>query len=162
MFSTCDFCDTHKEDASGAFRVLVAPWRSYGQFDRFYGPVQTVQCFEDNTAVKAAVESPGEGRVLVVDAAASMRKAVLGGNLAAAAARNNWAGLLINGCVRDLEELQTAAVGIFALGHVPMPTQRKDQGLTGLPVQIGGAWVRPGEWLYADKDGVVVSARLLH
>jgi regulator of ribonuclease activity A len=162
MFSTCDFCDAHKDDASGAFRVLVAPWRSYGQVDRFYGAVQTVQCFEDNTPVKAAVESPGEGRVLVVDAGASMRKAVLGGNLAAAAARNNWAGLVISGCVRDLNELQTTPVGILALGHVPMPTQRRDQGLTGLAVQIGGVWVRPGEWLYADTDGVVVSTQLLH
>lgn len=162
MFSTCDFCDAHKEDDSGAFRVLLASWRSYGSVDRFFGAIQTVQCFEDNTAIKVAVESPGQGRVLVVDAGGSLRKAVLGGNLAATAARNNWAGLVINGCVRDLGELETTAVGIFALGHVPMPTQRRDQGLTGLPVQISGTWVRPGEWLYADRDGVVVSAQLLH
>lgn len=162
MFSTCDFCDAHKEDASGQFRVLAMPWRSYGGVERFYGAVQTVQCFEDNTAVKAAVESAGEGRVLVVDAGGSMRKAVLGGNLAATAARNNWAGLVISGCVRDLRELEAASVGIFALGHVPMPTSRKDQGLTGVPIQVGGVWVRAGEWIYADQDGVVVSHQLIH
>jgi regulator of ribonuclease activity A len=161
MWTTCDWCDAHKTDATGAFRVLPAGFQSYGALGRFAGTVTTVQCFEDNTAVKTMVDQAGDGRVLVVDAGASLRKAVLGGNLGAAAARNGWAGVVINGCVRDLAELRACEVGILALGHVPMPTIKRDQGLVDIPVQIHGVWVRPGDWLYADEDGVVISAQPL-
>lgn len=161
-FSTCDFCDAHKSDASGDFRVIPGGlYRSYGGLERFAGPISTLRCLDDNSLVKAAVESPGQGRVLVVDGGASMRRALLGGNLAAAAARNGWAGLLIHGCVRDLAELRQVQTGILALGHVPMPTERQGQGSAELALQLHGLWIRPGEWLYADADGVVVSARAL-
>jgi len=161
-FSTCDFCDAHKNDASGDFRVIPGGlYRSYGAMTSFAGPIGTVRCLDDNSLVKAAVESPGQGRVLVVDGGASMRRALLGGNLAAAAARNGWAGLLIHGCVRDVAELRQAQTGILALGHVPMPTDRQGQGSAELPLQLHGCWIRPGEWLYADEDGVVISARAL-
>ena len=99
--ATCDLCDAHKNDNSGAFRVLPPVFRDFGAQRRFAGLVSTVKCFEDNTLVKAAVDSPGEGRVLVVDGGASLRRALLGGNLGAAAARNGWAGVVIDGCVRD-------------------------------------------------------------
>ena len=157
-FSTCDFCDAHKADASGAFRVLPAGMRSYGGQSSFSGQIVTIKCYEDNSLVKAAVEGPGQGRVLVIDGAGSLQRALLGGNLAAAAAKNGWAGIVIAGCVRDLAELRAAAVCILALGHVPMPTERKGQGQGDLPVQVMGVWVRPGDWLYADDDGVVISA----
>ena len=160
-FSTCDFCDAHKNDASGEFRVLAAPWHSYGGVAAFAGQVTTVKCYEDNTQVKAAVESPGQGRVLVVDGAGSLRRALVGGNLAAAAAHNGWAGLVVYGCVRDVAELQAAPVGIRALGLVPMPTERRGEGQRDVVVCIHGEWVRPGDWLYADADGIVVSAQAL-
>ncbi len=155
-FSTCDLCDLHKADTTGALRVLPPVFHDYGGLLRFAGPVFTVQCFEDNTPVKAAVESPGQGRVLVVDGAASLRRALLGGNLAAAAAVNGWAGVLVNGAVRDVAELRATALGVRALGLVPLPTQRRAPGLADLPVQVQGLWVRPGDWLYADADGTVV------
>ena len=162
-FSTCDFCDAHKLDESGAFRVLPGGlYRSYGGLTRFAGPVTTVKCFEDNSLVKTAVESAGQGRVLVVDGAGSLRRALLGGNLAAAAAKNGWAGLLIRGCVRDLAELATAQLGILALGHVPMPTDRKGQGQGDVALHIEGIVIRPGDWLYADADGVVLHDQPLH
>lgn len=161
-FSTCDFCDAHKQDDVGDFRWLPGVFRSYGNLDRFAGQVSTVKCFEDNSLVKTAVESPGLGRVLVVDGAGSMRRALLGGQLAMAAARNGWAGLVINGCVRDLAELAQARVGILALGHVPMPTNRKGQGLADVPLLLHSVQVRPGDWLYADADGVVLSTQPLH
>lgn len=160
-FSTCDFCDENKGDDSGAFRVLPPVFHSYGGVAAFRGPVSTVKCFEDNTLVKAAVESAGEGRVLVVDGGASLRRALVGGNLAAAAARNGWAGLVVNGCVRDVAELGAAAVGIRALALVPLPTERRGEGQRDGAVQIQGVWVRPGDWLYADADGIVVSSRPL-
>lgn len=155
-FATCDLCDLHKGDTSGRFRVLPPVFRSYGGHQKFSGPVVTVQCFEDNSPVKAAVESPGEARVLVVDGGASLRRALLGGNLGAAAAKNGWAGVLIDGCVRDVAELAQCQTGIRALASMPLPTERRQAGLRDIAVQIQGVWVRPGDWLYADEDGVVV------
>lgn len=161
VFSTCDFCDEHKNSDAGMFRVMSPVFQNFGSLECFKGVVTTVQCYEDNTFVKSAVESSGEGRVLVVDGAGSMRRALLGGNLAAAAARNGWAGLVINGAVRDAAELAKCAIGIRALALVPMPTQRRGEGQRDTPVQIQGVWVRPGDWLYADADGIVVSAQAL-
>lgn len=160
-FSTCDLCDAHKGDDSGAFRVLPPVFQSYGGVAAFAGAVATVKCFEDNTLVKAAVDSPGLGRVLVVDGGGSLRRALVGGNLAAAAARNGWAGVVVDGCVRDAAELSAAAVGIRALGLMPLPTEKRNEGQRDVAVQIQGVWVRPGDWLYADADGIVVSARSL-
>jgi regulator of ribonuclease activity A len=161
-FSTCDLCDAHKASlltaTDSAFRVLPPVFRDFGGVARFAGPVSTVKCFEDNTVVKAAVESPGEGRVLVVDGGGSLRRALLGGNLAAAAARNGWAGVVIDGGVRDVAELAASAVGVRALATMPLPTDRRNQGQRDVPVQIQGVWVRPGDWLYADADGIVVMA----
>jgi regulator of ribonuclease activity A len=154
--STCDLCDAHKSDSGDDFRVLPPVFRSYGGRTAFAGTVSTVKAFEDNTALKAAVESPGLGRVLVVDAGGSLRRAMLGGNLAAAAARNGWAGLVIDGAVRDLGELAACDVGILALAHVPMPTVRRGEGQTDVPVMVQGVWVRPGDSLVADADGIVV------
>lgn len=159
LFSTCDLCDAHKDD--GVLRVLPPVFRSFGGRARFSGPVSTVRCFEDNSSVKAAVDSAGLGRVLVVDGGGSLRKALVGGNLAAAAARNGWAGLLVDGCVRDVAELAAAAVGILALGCVPMPTTKRHMGETEVSVQVHGVWIHPGDWLYADADGVVLANRSL-
>ena len=161
-FSTCDFCDTFKNDASGAFRVLPPVWRDFGGISAFSGPVSTVQCFEDNSLVKAAVDSPGLGRVLVVDGGGSLRRALLGGNLGATAARNGWAGVVIDGCVRDLAELALCDTGIRALAPMPLPTEKRGEGQRDVAVQLQGVWVRPGDWLYADEDGMVVSAQPLH
>ena len=161
-FSTCDLCDGHKADTSGAFRVLPPVFRDFGALQRFCGPVVTVKCHEDNSLVKAAVDSPGEGRVLVVDGGGSLRRALLGGNLGAAAARNGWAGVVIDGCVRDLAELAAQPVGIRALAPMPWPTEKRQQGQSEVAVQIQGVWVRPGDWLYADEDGIGVSAIPLH
>jgi regulator of ribonuclease activity A len=155
-FSTCDLCDLHKAEASGEFRVLPPVYRHFGARRRFSGRVSTVKCFEDNTVVKAAVEEPGRQRVLVVDGGGSLRRALLGGNLAAAAARNGWAGLVVHGCVRDAAELAASEVGICALALMPMPTERKGAGERDVPLQVDGLWVRPGDMLYADEDGIVL------
>lgn len=161
-FSTCDFCDDFKDDLSGDFRVLAPGFHDYGGKSCFFGQVVTVKCHEDNTPVKQAVERGGLGRVLVVDGGGSTRRALLGGNLALSAAQNGWAGLVIDGCVRDLSELRAASVGIRALAHTPLPTVRQQAGLTGIAVWIQGVCVRPGEWLYADEDGMVVYPSPLH
>lgn len=168
-FATCDLWDAHKNAAPEVFRVLPPVFRDFGARRVFCGPVVTVKCYEDNSLVKAAVESAGfeetpdgrVGKVLVVDGAGSLRRALLGGNLGAAAARNGWAGVVIDGCVRDVAELAVLDVGIRALASMPMATDRKNQGLQNLDVQIQGVWVHPGDWLYADADGIVISATRL-
>lgn len=158
--STCDLCDAHKASLLGAadhgFRVLPPVFRSFGGRTKFSGVVSTVKCFEDNSAVKSALESPGEGRVLVVDGGGSLRRALVGGNIAAAAAKKNWAGVVIDGCVRDIAELAACDVGLLALAAVPLPTDRRGEGQRDLPVQVQGVTIRPGDRLYADGDGIVV------
>lgn len=159
--STCDLCDEHKNDESGQFRVLPPVFKAFGGLTAFCGPVSTVKVFEDNTLVKQAVDSPGAGRVLVVDGGGSLRRALVGGNLAKAAARNGWAGIVVDGCVRDVAELNAEAVGIRALALMPLPTEKRGEGQRDVAVQIQGVWVRPGDWLYADADGIVVSSKPL-
>ena len=161
-FSTCDLCDAHKSDSNGSFRVLPPVFKHYGGQGRFFGVISTVKCFEDNTLVKQAVDSPGNGRVLVVDGGGSLRRALVGGNLATAAARNGWAGIVVFGCVRDTQELRAAQVGLCALGLMPLPTEKRGQGQSDVDVEIAGVWARPGDWLYADEDGVVLSATPVH
>jgi len=156
-FATCDFCDVHKNDTDGVFRVLPPVFRDFGKRVKFSGQVSTVKCFEDNTLVKAAVDSPGLGRVLVVDGGASLRRALVGGNLGKAAAKNGWAGVIVDGCVRDVAELAECDVGIRALASMPLPTEKRNEGQKDIAVQIQGVWVRPDDYLYADEDGIVVS-----
>lgn len=154
--ATTDLCDRHKHVTDGVFRVLPPVFLSFGARTRFCGTVATVKCFEDNSCVKRMVDTAGEGRVLVVDGGASLRRALLGGNLGVEATRNGWAGVVVNGCVRDVGELAQCQIGIRALAAMPMPTEKKNQGEVGVAVQIQGVWVRPGDYLYADEDGVVV------
>lgn len=156
--ATCDLCDAHKGDGSGLFRVLPPVFRDFGAVTAFAGPVVTVKCHEDNTSVKALLEGPGEGRVLVVDGGGSVRRALIGGNIGAAAARNGWAGVVVDGAVRDVAELAQCQVGIRALAPMPLPTERKAEGQRNVPVLVQGVWVRPGDWLVADGDGIVVMA----
>ena len=159
-FATCDLCDSHKNDASGYFGVLPPVFNNYGAVQKFCGEVVTIKCFEDNSLVKAAVDSAGLGRVLVVDGGASLRRALLGGNLGTAAAKNGWAGVVIDGCVRDVAELVRCSTGIRALAAMPLPTEKRGEGQRDVAIQIQGVWVRPGDWLYADEDGMVVMSAL--
>ena len=157
-FSTCDLCDLHKGDSSGAFRVLPPLFRDFGRRVKFAGVVSTVKCFEDNSVIKAALDEPGRQRVLVVDGGDSLRRALVGGNVAATAVRNGWAGLVVHGCVRDAAELAHCDIGIRALALVPLPTEKRNAGERDVAIQIHGIWVRPGDSLYADADGIVVIA----
>ena len=155
-FSTCDLCDPYRDANDGSLRVLPPVFRDFGGIPRFGGPVATIRCFEDNSLVKSAVESPGEGRVLVVDGGGSLRRALVGGNLAAAAARNGWAGIVVDGAVRDHAELAVVALGLRALALIPMPPAKRQVGERDIPVHVQGVRIAPGDWLYADADGIVV------
>ena len=157
-FATCDLCDAHEEDTSGAFRVLPPVFRDYGRAGKFSGAVSTLRCREDNSRVREAVNSPGQGRVLVVDGGGSTRRALVGGILARAAAANGWAGIVVDGAVRDAAELAACGIGVKALALMPLRSAKRNEGQRDLAVDIQGVPVRPGDWLYADEDGIVVSA----
>jgi regulator of ribonuclease activity A len=158
-FSTCDLCDAHRGDTRGALRVLPPVWRAFGGVASFSGAVSTVQCFEDNSLVRSALETPGAGRVLVIDGGASLRTALVGGKLGELAAHNGWAGIVVDGCVRDVQELAACRVGIRALALCPMPPAKRGAGQVDGPVRLQGVPVQPGDWLYADADGIVVLDR---
>jgi regulator of ribonuclease activity A len=171
--ATADLCDAFRDEADASaqdFRVLPPVFRDFGGQPRFHGPVWTVRCFEDNSEVKRAVESPGAiatpegpvGRVLVVDGGSSLRRALVGGNLAASAVANGWAGIVVAGAVRDLPELAACALGLRALAPCPLPCLKRGEGEAGVPLRIAGLVVRPGDWLYADEDGIVIAATPLH
>ena len=160
-FSTCDLCDAQISDDSGDFRVLPPVFRSLGGHAYLAGEVRTVQCLDDNSLVRAALAEPGLGRVLVVDGGGSLRRALVGGNVAATAAKNGWAGIVVYGAVRDIAELRETPLGIRALALMPLPTEKRGEGQSDVTVLISGVWVRPGEWLYADADGIVIGAKQL-
>ena len=129
----------------------------FGGNVRFSGPISTLKVFEDNTLVREAVGRPGEGRVLVVDGGGSLRCSLFGGNLAVAAATNGWAGLVVHGCVRDVDELAAQPIGVRALAAFPRKSERGlHSGQAGIPVLFAGVVFREGEWLCADSDGIVV------
>jgi len=158
VFSTPDLCDDHPDDV----RVLAPILRTFGGREAFFGRAVTVSCHEDNSRVKDLAGTPGEGRVIVVDGGGSVRKALLGDIIAQTAADNGWAGLVINGAVRDVEILRTIDLGVQAIAPVPLKTQKLGVGDVDVDVTFGGLTITPGEWVYADANGVVVSARQLH
>ena len=151
--ATTDLCDAHGETVQACEPVFSA----YGARRAFSGPVSTVRCFEDNSRVKEAVDGAGEGRVLVVDGGGSRRCALFGGNLGLAAVRNGWAGIIIHGCVRDSVELNALDLGIRALAAMPRRSEKRGEGSRDVPVTIAGATFRPGDHVYVDEDGIVVS-----
>lgn len=157
-FATTDLCDAHEDKlAAGTLRVLEPALRAYGRTARFAGPAATLKLFEDNTLVRAALEQDGAGRVLVVDGGGSMRCALVGGNLGALAEKNHWAGIVVYGCVRDSDELSACNVGVLALATHPRKSDKRGVGERDVPVTVLGTRIAPGEWIYADADGVLVS-----
>lgn len=162
MIATADLCDANETAlADGTLRVLQPGLIAFGARVAFSGRAATVKVFEDNALIADAVKAAGDGRVLIVDAGGSLRCAVFGGNLAAIAAKNGWAGVVVNGCVRDSAEIDAADIGVRALALNPRRPGKRGEGRRDLPVTLLGVTVKPGEWIYADADGVLVSAGAL-
>lgn len=157
-FATTDLCDDNEDRlADGTLRVLTPGFRHFGKRAVFAGPAATLKVFEDNSLVREAVESPGNGRVLVVDGGGSLRCALVGGKLGVLAEKNGWAGIVVNGCVRDSAELDACDIGVRALALHPQKSQKRNIGEREVAVQMPVAVVRPGNWIYADADGVLVA-----
>ncbi|MDX1466272.1 MAG: ribonuclease E activity regulator RraA [Halomonas sp.] len=149
---TPDICDAYPD-----VRVLEPIFVNVGGVEAFCGPIRTVKCFEDNSRVKEAVAEPGDGAVLVVDAGGSTRCAMLGDMLAEQAAGNGWAGVVMYGCVRDVDVLAETELGIQALGAHPRKSEKRGEGQRDLPVTFAGVTIAPGQWLYADNNGILIA-----
>ena len=144
-------------DASGdTLQSCEAQFRQFGARREFHGTVRTVRCLEDNVLLRNLLATPGNGEVLVVDGGASFVTALLGDILAKDAAANGWAGIVINGCVRDSAELATIDIGIKALGTQPRRSGKTGVGEVDVAVTFGGVTFVPGAELWSDDDGIVV------
>lgn len=155
--STPDLCD----EAGDGVQVLAPLLKNFGARTSFGGRIVTIKCFEDNSLVKAQGQIDGAQQVLVVDGGASPRRALLGDQIALALANNNWAGIVIYGYVRDVDALADTDLGIQALGAIPVKTEKRGLGDLNVPLMFGGVTFHPGEWIYADNNGVVVSPTAL-
>lgn len=161
-FATCDLCDANESRLiDGTLTVLPPVFRAFGKRASFSGPATTLKVFEDNVLVRATLETPGNGQVLVVDGGGSLRCALVGGNLGVLAQKNGWAGIVVDGSIRDTEELDACDIGVRALAVHPRRSFRNGVGERDLPVSIAGVMVRPEDWIYADADGVLVAAEKL-
>ncbi len=154
MLPTPDIADANPE----LVQALELDLRQFGAVTAFEGEVVTIKCHEDNSLVKAAVAEPGHGRVIVVDGGGSRRRALLGDMLAEKAVTNGWAGLVINGVIRDVDPIADMQLGVMALGSIPLKTDKLGAGQRDIEIHLGGVRVSPGDYLYADNNGVLITA----
>ena len=156
-YTTPDICD----EFSNSLQVLEPLFTEFGGRKKFSGEIVTIKCFEDNSLVKQNLGTAGHGKVLVVDGGGSLRCALLGDLLAAMAVQNGWQGVLINGCVRDVEILKNMELGVRALNCYPLKSNKRGEGQLNLTVRFAGVSFVPGQYLYADENGIVVANRNL-
>jgi len=161
-FATTDLCDDHPQLLEdGRLAVLPPVFQKYGQKARFCGHATTLKVFEDNALVRSTLEAPGNGNVLVIDGGGSLRRALVGGQLAVLAQDNGWSGIVVDGCVRDSDEINACAIGVRALATHPRKSSKLGAGERNIQVVVCGVAVNPGDWIYADADGVLVSRQKL-
>ncbi|MBU2710714.1 ribonuclease E activity regulator RraA [Zooshikella harenae] len=153
FFSTPDLCDQY----DALLQVMSPVFKHFGGQTHFCGEVVTAKCFEDNSVVKSILAEPGEGKVLVVDGGGSLRCALLGDQIATRAVENQWAGIVIYGCVRDVTILKTLSIGIMGLTAHPRKSIRRGEGQKQLEISLAGVNLQSGNYLYADENGVIIS-----
>ncbi|ESQ09793.1 MAG: hypothetical protein N838_19620 [Thiohalocapsa sp. PB-PSB1] len=156
-FSTADLYDQFEEQLG----VCEPIFADFGGREAFFGQTVTVKCFEDNSRIKEMLAQPGQGRVLVADAGGSVRCAMLGDLIAESAVDNGWAGVIIDGCVRDSARLAELDLGIKALATIPRKSTRRGEGQVDLPIDVAGVRINPGNWIYCDVDGILVAEQEL-
>ncbi len=157
-FKTPDLLDDNEDKArSGSVRVVTPMFKRYGGRSAFSGRIVTLKLFEDNSLVREAFGENGQGKVLVIDGGGSLRCALVGDQLALLAHRNGWEGVIVYGCIRDSVDINGIDLGVRALDTHPLKSVKKGAGDREIAVTFGGVTFRPGEWIYADEDGIVVS-----
>lgn len=156
-FVTPDLCDAYPESV----RVLAPMLRNFGGKKSFCGEIVTIKCFEDNSFIKEHAGNDGAGKVMVVDGGGSLRCALLGDMIAENAVNNNWQGIIIYGCVRDVDALAELDLGVQALASIPVKSNRQGRGDLNVDITFGGVTFKPGEFVYADNNGVIISDKAL-
>ena len=157
MFKTADLCDEH----SDTLKIAQPLFNDYGKNISFGGEISTVKCFEDNSLVRRQLEQPGNGRVLVVDGGGSTRCALLGDILAQMGADNGWNGIVVYGCIRDSGVIATINIGVKAMGTFPLKSFKKGEGEIDITVHFADVDFVPGQFAYADEDGIILSPKAL-
>ncbi|HRF10816.1 MAG: ribonuclease E activity regulator RraA [Candidatus Accumulibacter phosphatis] len=161
-FKTPDLLDNNEARIQdGSVRIVTPMFQHYGGRSSFCGQLVTLKLFEDNTLVREVLAEDGRGKVLLIDGGGSMRCALLGDQLAILAHKNAWEGIVVYGCIRDSEDIARIDLGVRALNTHPLKSIKKGVGDRDLAVSFGGVTFRPGEWIYVDSDGVVVSEQPL-
>ena len=160
-FKTPDLCDQFETDLGKTVRVVAPMFQRYGGRAAFCGEIVTLKIFEDNTLVREIFNEDGSGKVLVIDGGGSLRCALVGDQLAILAQKNGWAGVVVYGCIRDSGDINGIDLGVRALNTHPQKTVKKGIGDKNVAVTFGGVTFHPGEYLYADEDGVLVSSQPL-
>ena len=156
-YITPDLCDAYPE----LVEVVEPMFSNFGGRDSFGGEIVTLKCFEDNSLVREQAEQDGHGKVLVVDGGGSLRCALLGDMIAEKAVKNGWEGMVIFGCVRDVDVLAQTDLGVQALASHPLKTEKRGLGDLNKAVTFGGVTFKPGEFIYADNNGIIVSPSAL-
>lgn len=153
MRATTDLYD----DFEDSCETCSLQFRDFGRHTRFFGKIRTVKCFHDNVLFRELLNERGDGGVIVVDGGGSTAIALMGDMLAARARDNGWAGVIINGAIRDSAEIAGIDIGVKALGVNPAKSAKKGEGETDVELEFGGVRFRPGDWVYCDEDGVLVT-----
>lgn len=157
-FKTPDLCDAFEAELGKSVRVVAPMFQRYGGRSSFSGQIVTLKLFEDNSLVREVFGEDGKGKVLVIDGGGSLRCALVGDQIAELAVKNQWAGIVVYGCIRDSAAINGLPIGVRALDTHPLKSIKKGVGDVDIPVTFGGVTFTPGDWLYADEDGVIVSA----
>ncbi|QRM19103.1 ribonuclease E activity regulator RraA [Dechloromonas sp. TW-R-39-2] len=160
-FKTPDLCDEFESDIGKSLRIVSPMFQRYGARATFSGEIVTLKIFEDNSLVRTAFAEDGKGKVLVIDGGGSLRCALVGDQLAILAQKNGWEGVVVYGCIRDSVDINGIDIGVRALNTHPQKSIKKNVGDRDIAATFGGVTFNPGEWLYADEDGVLVSSKPL-
>lgn len=162
-FKTPDLLDANEDKTrDGRVRIVAPMFQRYGGRPAFSGQIVTLKLFEDNSLVREALAENGKGKVLVIDGGGSLRCALVGDQLAILAHKNGWEGVVVYGCIRDSGYINQVDIGVRALNTHPLKSIKKGAGDRNIAVTFGGVTFAPGEWLYADEDGVIVATAPLH
>ena len=153
MTSLPDLSDQHSEQ----IQIGKLALQSFGSRPSIAGEIYTVSCSDDNSVVKEALSREGKNKVLVIDASGVTHASMIGDQIAESAVKNNWEGIVVNGCVRDVEELKNLPIGIFAKGVVPQKTNKKNHGFEDVLIAFGSVVMTSGKWIYIDQNGWLVA-----
>lgn len=157
-YLTPELCDKYPD----LVRVVEPIFKNYGGKSSFGGQIVTIKCHEDNSVVKETAGTAGNGKIIVVDGGGSLLRALLGDLIAENAVQNGWEGFIIYGCIRDVDDISTMNLGVKALNTNPLKTEKKGIGDLNIPVSFGGVTFKPGEYVYADSNGIIVSSKPLN